>query len=199
VGPPARKALRELLRGSGYWDVAVARTAWRRAGSPPVFTLGNRSGGIRLPAGVASIEMETSTAGSDGTRAGRRVLVVDDDDDVATLTAEFLEFLDEDVQVETATDPAAALAGRDLDRFDCIVSDYHMPGMNGLELYRTVRDRAGDVPVVLFSSIDPDRNALDAETSSEALALVRKGGRVGQFERLAESVDELAGRPMTPA
>lgn len=143
--------------------------------------------------------MGTSTAGQNGTRAGRRVLVVDDDDDVATLTAEFLEFLDEDVQVETSTDPVAALAGRDLDRFDCIVSDYHMPGMNGLELHRTVQERAAAVPVVLFSSIDPDRNALDAETASETLALVKKGGRVGQFERLAEYVDDLAGRPMTPA
>jgi CheY-like chemotaxis protein len=126
------------------------------------------------------------------------VLVVDDDDDVATLTAEYLEYLDDGIHVETATDPVAALAERDLGRFDCIVSDYHMPGMNGLELYRAVRDRSADVPVVLFSSIDPDRNALDAETASESLAVVRKGGRSGQFERLAEYVDELARQPLTP-
>lgn len=64
--------------------------------------------------------------------------------------------------IETAADGAAALrrlrqAGP---AFDLVMTDHHMPGMNGLELVRCLRggDFAG--PIVVFSSeLDPGVHA----------------------------------------
>ncbi|HJL19781.1 MAG TPA: ATP-binding protein [Sandaracinaceae bacterium LLY-WYZ-13_1] len=69
---------------------------------------------------------------------GRRVLVVDDEPALRELLAEALA---ERAQVVTASNGADAreLLEHD-DRFDAILCDLMMPGMNGVELYRWVSD-----------------------------------------------------------
>jgi len=68
-----------------------------------------------------------------------RVLHLDDDPDFAALTAEFLHRGDDRFSVETVTSGADALAHL-TPAFDCVISDYDMPGMNGLEFLEAVRE-----------------------------------------------------------
>jgi CheY-like chemotaxis protein len=69
-----------------------------------------------------------------------RVLVIDDDHDVADSTAAVLRLLDYDVCVAYSGDEAVAVAGQY--RPDVVVLDIDMPGMDGLQTARHLkRDR----------------------------------------------------------
>ena len=74
------------------------------------------------------------------------ILCVDDDPDYLDLISAHLSDNDE-FNVRTETDPQRALDV--LDELDCIVSDYDMPGLNGLELLSRLRDRDPNMPFVL--------------------------------------------------
>ncbi|QLH76500.1 response regulator [Halosimplex rubrum] len=76
------------------------------------------------------------------------VLCVDDDRDYLALVAAHLSEHD-DLSVRTETAPADALDH--LDAVDCVVSDYDMPGTDGLEFLSDVRERAPTLPFVLFT------------------------------------------------
>ena len=61
------------------------------------------------------------------------VLHVDDEPEFADLVASFLS-THHSFEVLTETHPQQALARLEHTHIDCIVSDYEMPGMTGLEL-----------------------------------------------------------------
>jgi CheY-like chemotaxis protein len=80
-----------------------------------------------------------------------RVLLVEDDDEVASLVSEMLDQLGYDV---TRAGSAAAALGALADgrSIDLIFSDIMMPGgMNGVELAREIKKRRSDIPVLLTS------------------------------------------------
>jgi len=70
-----------------------------------------------------------------------KVLVVDDDPSVCVVLAQFLNA--HGVDYVTAADGAEALQMFDLHSPRLIISDWEMPGMDGLELCRRIRSRAG--------------------------------------------------------
>ena len=82
---------------------------------------------------------------------GRRVLVVEDNDDVAALVCEMLATLGfESQRVANAQDAVTRLA-RDRN-FDLVLSDIVMPGgMSGLELARAIQKSNPGLPVVLVT------------------------------------------------
>jgi EAL domain-containing protein (putative c-di-GMP-specific phosphodiesterase class I)/ActR/RegA family two-component response regulator len=79
---------------------------------------------------------------------GGRVLLTDDDQ--FTLIAHERALAAAGMDVVSVGDGDAAIA-RLGDSFDCIVSDIHMPGLDGLQLLRRVRERDLDVPVILVT------------------------------------------------
>jgi CheY-like chemotaxis protein len=79
----------------------------------------------------------------------RRVLVVDDNEDAAASLGMLLKFLGTDVQI--AHDGATALANIEAFRPDVVLLDLGMPGMDGFEVARRVRERADFNNVVLIA------------------------------------------------
>jgi two-component system NtrC family sensor kinase len=71
---------------------------------------------------------------------GRRILVVDDEPDVANILADFLSR--DGHSVDKASDGAAALEKLDQQPFDLILSDVRMPTMDGPALYEAIGRRA---------------------------------------------------------
>ncbi|MGZ8260188.1 MAG: response regulator [Caldimonas sp.] len=76
-----------------------------------------------------------------------RVLVVDDVADVAEALAATLEL--SGYKVSVANDGARALALIEVEVPHCILLDIGMPGMDGNELTRALRDRYGDDIVLI--------------------------------------------------
>jgi len=116
-----------------------------------------------------------------------RVLHVEDDPDFADLTAIFLERESGRFAVETVTDPNEGLARVEDHPPDCVVSDYEMPGMNGIELLRAVRSRYPDLPFILFTGKGSEEVASDA-ISAGVTDYLNKGGGTQQYELLATRV-----------
>lgn len=116
-----------------------------------------------------------------------RVLLVDDKPDVLELTKTFLGRADDRLEIitETSADVGLArLAGGDI---DCVVSDYNMPGMNGLEFLERVRMRDPESPFILFTGRGSEEVASDAIVAGVTDYLQKGTGRE-QYELLANRI-----------
>ena len=113
-----------------------------------------------------------------------RVLLVDDDPGYADLAAEGLERAVEGFVVETAADAEAGLERLEDGAFDGVVSDYDLPGSDGVSFLEQVRSRWPDLPFVLLTAKGSE------EVASEAIAAgvtdyLRKEAGADQFALLA--------------
>lgn len=83
-----------------------------------------------------------------------RLLLVDDDQEVLSINKKFFEQYGYDVV--TATDSVMAIGElSDNSAFDCIVLDIMMPGVNGFELCKWVKDRY-NTPVIFLTGKDSE-------------------------------------------
>ena len=99
------------------------------------------------------------------------ILVVDDEDNLRDVLVEVLRR--DGHEVDSAVDGAEGLRRAEERRYDLVVTDLRMPGLEGPELYRALRRRyPDDPPRVIFMSantgIDEYASFL-AETGEPAL------------------------------
>ncbi|WP_119422460.1 PAS domain S-box protein [Desertibaculum subflavum] len=106
---------------------------------------------VLLPAAAAGEVLSLDVA-SRMTASGRgRILVVDDDEDFGDMVAIALGRAGYETAV--VNDPAAALdvVGDDPTVWDLVITDYTMPGMNGIQLIERLAVLQPDLPCVLCS------------------------------------------------
>src|SRR5688500_14483918 len=89
---------------------------------------------------------------------GLRVLVVDDDDDLRVAIREV--FLMRGFAVNTARDGAAAVNMARRERYDVVVSDLRLPGMDGFEVTLELK-RLRDAPRVVLITAYPEWDTFD--------------------------------------
>jgi len=99
----------------------------------------------------------------------KAILFVDDHEVLARLSCEILEM--QGYRAVSAFSASDALEKFDQQRFDLLVTDFRMEGMNGLELARKVHDKHPDVPVIIVTGYGPidGGNDVDVCLSKEAL------------------------------
>lgn len=91
-----------------------------------------------------------------------RIAIIDDDDSLRTALAGLLR--SHGYQVCGHPSAESFLKSGDIGRVDCIVSDIHMPGMNGLEFKRRLDAISDRTPVIMITGRTyPD---LDAQVSA---------------------------------
>jgi DNA-binding NtrC family response regulator len=88
-----------------------------------------------------------------------RVLIVDDEPNMCRSLAILLR---EEGSYEVATATSGAEALEKLDRTDLVVCDLSMPGMDGLELLRRVKERSAEIQVVLMTAYSSVQSAVEA-------------------------------------
>lgn len=88
--------------------------------------------------------------------SGLRILVVDDDPEICQSLKDLLE--EEQCAVETAASGVVAMEWLDRQKFDVVVSDVVMPDMDGYHLYQTVKNKMPNLPVVLMTAFNYDKD-----------------------------------------
>ncbi len=78
------------------------------------------------------------------------VLHVDDDENQLEMLRLFMDRLDDSVKVKSCNNPLEALRLIAVNGFDCVVSDYLMPNMNGIEFASRVKELK-DIPFILYT------------------------------------------------
>jgi len=79
-----------------------------------------------------------------------RILLVEDEE--LLLWALQRSFQRHQLQVAATTSGEEALKYLEKDRFDWIITDYHLPGINGLELLQQTRGICPDIKVAVISA-----------------------------------------------
>jgi len=116
------------------------------------------------------------------------MLHVDDDPSFTDLTAEFLEREEDRFSIQTATNADEGLEIIADRPPDCIVSDYNMPGMNGIEFLQTVREEHPDLPFILFTGRGSEEVASDA-IEAGVTDYIQKDSGSDQYELLANRIE----------
>lgn len=134
--------------------------------------------------------METFTSTPPKTSQETKILIVDDHPFVRQGIAQFIN-QEEDMCVSAqASDGHEALEMLEKERFDLVISDIEMEGLNGLSFTRTMRDLYPEIPVVMLSMHDEIQYGIrslnagaqgyvmksdDPEKLIEAIRYIRKG------------------------
>jgi PAS domain S-box-containing protein len=117
-----------------------------------------------------------------------RILHVDDDAGFRDLTQTLLEEEHSRFTVETA-----ASAEEGLERVadcwaDCVVSDYDMPGNDGIDFLQAVRETHPELPFILFTGKGSESVASEA-IAAGVTDYLQKGSGSEQYELLANRID----------
>jgi len=116
-----------------------------------------------------------------------RVLHIDDEPDFADLTAAYLERAMDSFSVDTAMRVDEVITDRPQDTYDCIISDYDMPGMNGLEFLERIREDAPKLPFILYTGKGSEEIAAEA-ISAGVTDYIQKEPGTSQYTVLANRV-----------
>src|SRR5699024_10307643 len=95
-----------------------------------------------------------------------KVLIVDDEKSIVTLLQFNLE--EAGYQTDVAFDGIEALAKIQQGHFDCIIFDLMLPGMDGMEVCKQLRDQNIDIPIVMLTAKDEETDKiLDFEVGAD--------------------------------
>ncbi|MFN3163804.1 MAG: PAS domain S-box protein [Pseudohongiellaceae bacterium] len=116
-----------------------------------------------------------------------RVLLVDDDESVTRLLANYLQRNGIESKVMNNSKSAWDLFARQSDAFDIVITDQTMPNLTGLELAQKIRTVRPDIPVVLCSGY---QEMVD-ENEATAMGVSRYLNKPVKLENLTSVISEL--------
>lgn len=103
-----------------------------------------------------------------------RILVVDDEAPVREVLTEY--FATEGYDVEAATSGLEALSAVSGGRADLVLLDVRMPGLDGVQVLRRIREMSNTLPVIMV-------------TANEDVTLARETLTLGAFDYVAKPFD----------
>lgn len=95
----------------------------------------------------------------------KKILLVDDEDSIHLLYREELE--DEGYEVHSALSGEAALDQLKIIQPDLVILDINMPGINGIDVLRQIKEANPSLPVILSSAYQEFKQDLATWASDE--------------------------------
>lgn len=130
----------------------------------------------------------------------KRILIIEDDDDIASIERDYLEVSGYEVKVEEngTKGLAEALTGG----YDLILLDIMLPGMDGFQIIRRLRDKI-DIPIMMVTARRDDIDKIRGlgfgaddyieKPFSPGVLVARVKSRLSQYERLKGKGEEKKG------
>jgi PAS domain S-box-containing protein len=115
------------------------------------------------------------------------ILYVDDEEKLLEIGKLFLEETGE-FHVDTVLSAVHATEKMKTLPYDAIVSDYQMPGMDGIVFLKTVRSRFGDIPFILFTGKGREEVVIQAINNGADFYLQKGGDPRSQYAELAHKI-----------
>jgi CheY-like chemotaxis protein len=116
----------------------------------------------------------------------KRILVVDDDPDLLFLVAHSVKSMSLGYVVDTASGAEAAIDKFGRQAFDLVVTDYMMPGKNGLELVKDLRQKSPDTKFLVMTAHQETAQVRNSVAEME-LGFI---GKPFVLPELAEAIEE---------
>ncbi|AXR78876.1 response regulator [Natrarchaeobaculum sulfurireducens] len=118
---------------------------------------------------------------------GIAVLLVDDEPGLPETIGGYIERENDDIEVTTAASTLEAVSTLEEASFDCVVSDYQMPAISGLDFLKAVREQDVDLPFIVFTAKGSERVASEA-IATGVTDYVQKDPDPEQFDVLVERI-----------
>ncbi len=117
------------------------------------------------------------------------VLLVDDEPAILDVAQIFLE-RGGGMKISLSESGPDALEMLGLHPFDIVVSDYEMPGMNGIDLLKEVKSRDPDTPFIIFTGRGREHVAIEALNLGASFYLQKGGDPKSQFAELKNMIEQ---------
>ncbi len=124
------------------------------------------------------------------------LLCVDDEPGQLEVSRLFLDSTGEFV-ISTARSGKEALDQLGRHEYDAIISDYQMPGMDGIALLKNVRATERDIPFILFTGKGREEVVIEAINNGADFYIQKGGDPMAQFTELAHKVRQAIVRRRT--
>ena len=122
-----------------------------------------------------------------------RVLYADDEPTLLEITRLYLERTGE-FSVDAVESAAEGLQRLKTGQYDVILSDYQMPGMDGIRFLKQIRADGNTIPFIVFTGRGREDVVIDA-INSGADSYIQKGGNPqAQFAELAHKITQIVRR-----
>ncbi len=117
-----------------------------------------------------------------------KILIIDDDQGVRNLLTEFITELNHTVQAKATGEEGLVEFGRT--DYDLLFLDLQMPGMDGFEVLRRIKEINNDAEVIIITAFGSVSSAIEA-LNMGAYAYINKPFDFQELERIIERVKEL--------
>lgn len=108
-----------------------------------------------------------------------KILIVDDEPDMLVLLSMIIKSRTP-YEVVAISNPVEALQEIKRDGFDLVITDLKMPGVDGMQILRTIRARDSDIPVIIITAYGTIESATEA-MSKDAFDFITKPFRKEQI------------------
>jgi PAS domain S-box-containing protein len=120
-----------------------------------------------------------------------RILHVEDSSDFREMTRARLLDLAQDICIAEASTAEEALILLKRDKYDCVISDYQLPGMAGLDLLGALRKRRSQIPFIMLTGFEDCRLEQEARAAGVGDFRVKSGAQT-DFAGLLKSIRKLS-------
>lgn len=125
-----------------------------------------------------------------------KILLVDDTVMILDHIGEMLEGEGHEVITESNPRLAAKNYGDD-QSFDAIITDWQMPGMNGIELAALFKELNSDIPIVIYTSAPDEAERLKTDDIDEIICKTGTDELIEWLESVNPDADSLVAEPGT--